>query len=248
MKRQRAIDRLRTRLLRRRMPRLQMSFIVISSGLVAFVSSFALLELGFSSTAIRYPVALSLAYIAFLVQLRIWISAVRRRAPVDLASDAIDVLELVGHTDAGSPSGNSNAGNDSPEPDPEPDFELTGGDPVDLPGLDLDEGALYLIPIAVALAGLVASAYVVYIAPVLFAELILDGVIVTGVVRRFRRIEPRHWLAGAARRTWVPFAVLLVSASILGFLVESVEPGADSIGDLFRTSVSDSGIEAVRRR
>jgi hypothetical protein len=231
LKRERAIDRLRKRLLRRRMPRLQMSFILIATGLVGFVSSFLLLHLGLTNTAIRYPLALSLAYVGFLTQLRIWIFAVRRRYSMDFDADPIDIIDVVNSANGGSASPTSLDKSDFPEPGT--DAPSNAGGSVDLPGPDLGEGAIFLIPIAIALAGLVASIYVVYIAPALFAELILDGVIVASLYRRLRHIEPQHWLAGAARRTWIPFVALLLTFSILGFLVTSIEPNADSIGDLF---------------
>jgi hypothetical protein len=53
------------RLSRRRLPRLQMSVIVVITGLAGFLFSFALLNAGVSSMGLRYPCAATLTYGSF---------------------------------------------------------------------------------------------------------------------------------------------------------------------------------------
>jgi hypothetical protein len=39
---------------------------------------------------------------------------------------------------------------------------------------------------------------------VLFAEIILDAVIVSSLYRRFKHLQPDGWLTAALSRTWMP--------------------------------------------
>ena len=60
---------------------------------------------------------------------------------------------------------------------------------------DLDEGALWVVPVAlIALAACGAAVYLVYSAPVLFAELLLDaGLAAEGFPLTVARGEDRRW-------------------------------------------------------
>lgn len=101
-------------------------------------------------------------------------------------------------------------------------------------GLDLgalDEGAWVLIPAAIAAAvALGAAIYVVYIAPVLFAELLLDAALSAGLYRRLKGVQGQHWLKSAVRRTAGPAVVAAALLAASGALMQSVYPGASSIG------------------
>ena len=101
-------------------------------------------------------------------------------------------------------------------------------------GLDLgalDEGAWVLIPAAIAAAvALGAAIYVVYIAPVLFAELLLDAALAAGLYRRLRGVDGQHWLRSAVRRTMVPALVAALLLAVSGGFMQMVYPGASSIG------------------
>lgn len=99
---------------------------------------------------------------------------------------------------------------------------------------DLDE----LWPIALAAAcaggGLVAVLYVVYAAPILLAEVALDGAVVTALYRRMRRADAAHWAATTLRRTWMSAVALVVFTTIVGFAFERIAPDTRSIGGVIR--------------
>src|SRR5262245_48307719 len=67
------VERLRNRLLRTRWPRLQMSAIAALTGASGFVASWVLLAFGLDSMALRYGLAVLVAYGAFLLLVRIWL-------------------------------------------------------------------------------------------------------------------------------------------------------------------------------
>lgn len=76
----------------------------------------------------------------------------------------------------------------------------------------------------------------VYSAPVLFAELLVDGVLSASLYRRLRGLETRHWLETAFRRTALPFALTAAIVSASGWGILLYAPEAHSIGDVISHS------------
>src|SRR5919107_4181948 len=76
----RRVERVRRLLMRRSLPRVQMSLILAATGAAGFVASFAMLHLGVWRMWIRYPLAVLFAYAAFIVLLRVWLFLHGRRA------------------------------------------------------------------------------------------------------------------------------------------------------------------------
>jgi len=212
-------------------PRVQMSLIVGLTGAAGLLFSFVLLQLGVTSMALRYPLALLLAYGVFLVLLWLWLRT--------QAEDYLDIPDFSG-------SGSSGSGECSPA------FEGGGGhfggggasgsfdgpagsdgsplsDAVGAVG-DADELAIPLIAVTLALGLALASLYVVYLAPMLFAELLVDGALSYALYRRIKATGSPHWFESAVRRTALPFALTAVFVSVTGAAMAMYAPGAHSIG------------------
>jgi hypothetical protein len=243
--------RLRRALLRRGLPRFQMSLIVVTTGLVGFGASVGLLAAGMVSMPLRYGVAVAIAYATFLLLVRLWAVYQRRSFLDDLPDVDIPLPDIPlggGSCDAavepgfgGGEFGGGGAGRSW-------DLSLSGGDPHasvlssgsgggssgSLPDVDLDDGWMIVVPIVLALGTLAAAVYVIYIAPALLAEVLLDVLLVSGLYRGLRGLERRHWLSSVFRRTWLPVTGVLVLSVALGYGAQHVRPNADSIGDLFR--------------
>lgn len=230
LNRERAIRRIQRRLTDRGWPKLQVSAAFLVAGLVAFSSSYALLQLGLADMAVRYVIAASLAYVAFLLLLRFFVSAIRRGTSADV--DPLDALEIASSGDSSKSSDNAPPADDCADPSSAEPLESIS----DLPIPDLDEGLAILVPLLVLGAGIVSAIYVVYVAPVLLAELILDVVIASSLARRFERIPSERWYYGALRHTYKPFLGVLATVALAGFLGGLFAPEADSIGDIFRSS------------
>ena len=145
MIRARAIQRVKDRLTRESLPRMQMALIVALTGGFGLLASFTLLHLGMGAMAIRYPLALSIA-LAFGIAL--------------------------------------------------------------------------------------ASLYVAYIAPALFAEVLVDGALSYALFRHLRGQDPRHWLASTVRHTAAPFAVTAIFLVAVGAAMAAYAPGAKSVGQV----------------
>lgn len=113
-------------------------------------------------------------------------------------------------------------------------------------GLDLDfddEGCGVVLALAAlalaAVAGLVVSVYVVYAAPALLAEILVDGLLVAGLYKRMKNVERRHWLRAAVRKTCLPVALTVVSFGLAGYAMGRVAPRVRTVGEFWRHVTSD---------
>jgi hypothetical protein len=106
-----------------------------------------------------------------------------------------------------------------------------------LDDLDLDDDSGVVIAIALlalaAAAVVAAAAYVLVVAPALLAEVVVDGIVVSGLYRRVRTIDDRQWLRTALRKTWIPTLLIALLLCIVGFSVQRMVPDALSIGDVW---------------
>jgi hypothetical protein len=249
-----AVRRLRQDLENHSWPRTQMSLLVSLTGGAGLLASFLLLHAGMDSMALRYPVALAVAYGVFLLLLWLWL-----RTKADDWTDVPDAgIDLPLPTSGGSPAWTSGGGGQfggggasghfdapmplqalSPGPSPSVGSSVSEGVTDGLADslgsvsdvADADELVIPLLVVALAVGLALSSLYVIYSAPTLFAELLLDGALAATLYRRLRGIETRHWVSTALRRTVLPFAITAVFLSAVGWGLQSYAPGARSLGD-----------------
>ncbi len=219
--RSRLLQRVEQRLRSENLPRLEMSLMVGLSGLSALLFSFLMLRCGADSMALRYPAATLLAYGVFLCLLRLWLFFHTHRGERDHGMDFSDGLDAA---DIGLDLGRTaSRAVDS------------AGDAVDasgtvLDGFDADALGFLLLALVAALAGGLACAYVIWSAPALLAELVVDGLLIVGLQRRWRHCQPADWWSGAVRRTWIAALTVALFFGIAGFALQRVSPGAHSLG------------------
>lgn len=121
-----------------------------------------------------------------------------------------------------------------------------GGSDV-LSGLDIfdadSEGCVFfLLALALVVAGTLAALYVVYAAPLLLAEILVEGVLLSGLYRgmkRARRGGGGDWLGAAVRRTWLAVLLTLVTFSAAGYFLQRAAPRSRSIGEAWKMVVAD---------
>lgn len=212
------------------------------SGAAALGVSALLFRLGMEQMGYRYAVATLFAYAVFLLLIRIWIALLRGN---DRGSwlDALDVFPdripvggsaPAGDALAGFSGGSSGGGGATVSWGPPGD----GGSNLTVPDVDLDDA--WPIVVAVIVAGIVllgaaaALIYVVYYAPVLLAEIALDAALVTGIYRRLRKQDARHWLGSAIGHTWKPAVAIMVCLFVFGTVIQWAMPSARTIGDVLR--------------
>jgi hypothetical protein len=237
-----------------------------------FATSYVLLHAGLTLMALRYPLAVGVGYLAFLALVRLWLRRVRLRARVTRrergANVDLDVLELpldqlftpgpapkpqfigFGHGGGFSGGGGGTSWGDGPP-------TLTSADVASAPkgggggsagggwDLDLDEGALWLIPIAIIVAiALGVVTYIVYLAPTLFAELLLDAGLAVGLYHRLLRAGRRSWPTTAVRSTIIPACFVAALLALAGTIMQAVVPTAVSIGGVVSHLQAVEGNEA----
>lgn len=74
-------------------PRFQMSVIVLATGAFGFLASYLFLHFGLTSMAVRYPLAIGVAYLTFLGLLRLWLAYQGRR--LDDGADFSNVIDPI---------------------------------------------------------------------------------------------------------------------------------------------------------
>lgn len=237
-----------------------MTLILLLIGTVGFLSSFLLLHCGISRMWFRYPLAITAAYAAFLLLLRFWLALHhwQNSSGSDVSVDlGIDVPVDFGSGGAVSPNadfyggggdfGGGGAGGSwgdavSPTPASFSDSDVGGSSFLDGVSIDLDleELGLLILAVVALLGGLIASLYVVYIAPALLAEILVDGVLLGGLYKQVKHIERKHWLRTAVRKTLVPAILCIIFFGVVGGALQMAVPEAKSIGEVWKVLISDT--------
>ena len=250
-----AIEQMRQRLLRSSMPRLLMSLMLLFTAAAGFLLSFSLLQLGVTQMAVRYPLAVLLAYCVFLLLLRLWLAYQRtreRKLNVDVDLSSIDWLaspswsrssketgaefKFSGGGDSGGGGAGGSWGGDSISQSPRSTTRVadqnlsSSGSGLDL---DWDDGLVIILPVVAVVGALIGAFYIIYVAPALMAEILVDALLVTGLYKRLKGVEERHWLRAAVRRTLWPVVIVTILFVIAGYLVQQIVPEAQSIGGVW---------------
>lgn len=237
------IRRVRGDLERDSFPRLQMFLLVTLTGASGFVASYLFLRAGLVEMWFRYLASFGVAYLMFLVLLWLWLST--------RAEDYADIPDISGSPSSGSSSsgtcysgkggefdgGGASGSFDAPS-DSFPVIGDSGGSVGDALGsvAEAEEFAIPLVILVLIGAMVFSSLFMVYSAPALFAELLVDGVLSASLYRRLRGLETRHWLETALRRTALPFALTAVIVSASGWAMTLYAPDAHSIGGVISHS------------
>lgn len=235
-------------------PRLQMFLLVMLTGAVGMVSSYFLLRTGFEAMSVRYPMAVGVSYVSFLFLLWLWLRS--------KAEDYMDIPDFSGSgashssgcttvhgNDFGGGGGGTGGGGasggfqfDDPLPSPSlPSLNASGDSVGEVVGNVIgsaDEGAIPLVVVlllaALAATLFLASLYIVYLAPALFAELLVDGVLSASLYRRLKGLKTRHWLESAVRRTILPFVITAITLSVLGYAFQAYAPETHTLGEVLQ--------------
>lgn len=226
---------MRARLLRQGFPRIQMFILVSLTGLAGFGASVGMLTGGIDSMALRYTLAMGVAYIVFLLLLWVWLRT--------SAADYFDVPLQGGGPNARSPDGpddfvGGGGGFDGGGASGNVDFgvgdsgvEALAEKPLEVIA-QAEEGAIPLAIILLALGIALSSLFVIWSAPLLFAEILVDALLAAGLYRRLRTLDPSHWMFAALRRTLLPFALTTLAIAGAGWGMQAYAPEARSLGEV----------------
>lgn len=99
-----------------------------------------------------------------------------------------------------------------------------------------DENTLPLVVVLAVLAALLslvlAVVYLIWTAPALLAEVLVDGLVVAALSHRLKRIDSPSWVGAVLRRTWLPATGVALTLGLTGYLLQRFDPAIDSIGDV----------------
>lgn len=203
------IEEVKQNLLQRSLPRFLMTLMILLTGMAGFLASFVMLHAGLEKMWLRYPLAILVSYVVFLFLLKIWLWL---QEPKD--GPGLDADFSVADFDLGGSSGGSSSGGSG--------FDF-GFD------IDLGDGAVLIIVLIVLALVLFALVYVVYIAPVLLAEILVDGLLISSLSLGLKETDRQHWLSSVLKRTWIPLMIIVALFVIAGATLHTTHPEARSI-------------------
>ena len=225
--------------------RFHMGLIFVATVAAALVTSRVLLGIGVDSLMLRYAIATAGAYLVFFVLVRAWIFYVARLAPHDGHLDPPDSSPSGHgsgpsfHGGGGQSGGGGASGSFDSSVDEVPVLRTTGdvgggkGGGWDLP-FDLDDGLIFVIALLVLIAFLGGAAvWLVWQAPVILPEAAFEALLAGGLVRAARRGESRGWARGVLRATVIPFVLVLLAATFVGWAAHRACPEATRLADVF---------------
>ncbi len=234
MTRSSEVARARRQLQRHGWPRLQMALIVLLTGGAGFLASHALRLAGLDSMLLRYPLAVLLAYTVFLLLMWLWIRW-RWDAVADGAAEVAGNGGGGGSSPRAGPSWGGNGGNSGGGGASASWAEASAPSITDTDGASLlevadGEAGLPLLAVlgllALVATVLLASVWVVWSAPVLMAELLVDAAIVGGLYRRMQGMGAQGWWRLCLSHTFWPLLGLVVFFAALGWGAQQLAPDA----------------------
>jgi hypothetical protein len=113
-----------------------------------------------------------------------------------------------------------------------PGSKSSSGFSIDLGG-DGDAMVLLLLAALLVLVVFVTSGYLIWIGPDILTEAAFGAMLAGGLARRTKQETAAGWIAGVVKKTWWPFAVVLVVAVVLAAYAQQHYPAAHTIGQAF---------------
>ena len=246
-----AVGLLTARIKRAYRPRTGAFVIAVISALFGALFSAVLWHLGMESMTWRYPVAVLLSYLVLLCLLWGWSRRDLWDGNFDFGSGSgsdvsgshgnscHDASGFSGGGEFGGAGGSGSFASDAPGAGSDSSVVSDLASDAMQASVSADEGIIVLLPLALAFAlvlvfgGLAASAVsLVWQAPSLLAELMIDAG-TAGLLAVFvRHPDRRGWLATALRRTLPVFVSLTLVFSVAGYAMEWIDPTAITLFDV----------------
>ena len=107
-----------------------------------------------------------------------------------------------------------------------------------LDGIDGDGLVLLLLALALVAVIFVTSGYLIYCAPDVLTEAAFGAALTGTLGRATRRQSPNGWIAGVVRKTWAPYAVVLVAAIVFAGYAATHFPQATTFRQAIALAVS----------
>lgn len=247
-------EKIKRYLVQRFYTRFHMSLILTSSALAAMLANWLMLGGGMHAMWMRYPVAVSVAYLVFLVGVWLWLQYVGLGRNSSAGSSLVENLDVPDIA-----LGNSGSKVESPEILPRggqfgggggqasweegsPVQAFTGATRPSAGGsssgigsalgdfADLDGDGLILLLLALLLIASVflLSGYVIWFAPDILGEAAAGVLFAGGLAKTAKRHDNDGWVEGVVKKTWWPFAIVLVLALVFAIFAAIHYPEAQT--------------------
>ncbi|MDR2871980.1 MAG: hypothetical protein LBV45_05570 [Xanthomonadaceae bacterium] len=198
---------------------------------VMWVVTTVLHHAGVHSLAVRYALTLGAGYLCYLLLLRIWAGALikkRKSIGFDISLPDIDT-----NSQGGNCHGNLDLSSDmSDTTDSFLDHAASGA--LEAAGA-ADEGAIVIIPVLAVFAMVLVAVFGVgwlllaYFSTEVLLTVAVELAFAWTAARTVVRVEREGWLLAALRLTWKPLLGALISAVLLGALIDHFIPQADTL-------------------
>ena len=234
--------------------RIHMSIILISVSLTGTLFSKLLLELGMYSLSVRYFFTAIACYIFFLIYIKLWLMYINpgknsagSTGNIDLPDiDLLDgdlpsgksATEIIGQGGnfGGAGASSSFAGNigmpvQAISTNSESSFSDLGG------AFDVDGDALAPVLIVVAVGAIVlvilgGGMFIIYQAPSILSDAAFEALLASGFLRSTRDISSGNWIGSIIKRTWIPFGIITLVATMSGWIIGYFCPVALKLLDI----------------
>jgi hypothetical protein len=215
--------------------RFHLILIFLATAGAAVLASRLLYGAGLDQVALRYALAVLLAYALFFALVRTWIFYVTdvrsREARLDVPrggsehgtafqpgravsggrggsaqwDDGVRVVRSIAELGGSKPGGSASGGSRGSQ--------------------GIDDG-IVLVFVLVILAGVLggAAVYLTWRAPIILPEAAFAALLAAGLIGAVRRDEARGWTRGVLRATFVPFLLVLVASALAGWAVQRADP------------------------
>jgi len=232
--------------------RFHMILIVLLSFCSGLLMTKLLLALGIEIIWCRYLFSMLIAYLVFLLGIRLWLTYTgysrylqkNNDAP---SSDFPDTAGIDGYSSSLSPTftakGGEFGGGGASSSFDAASVNLPSVDGMDALEADSLDGIgdvlssevsafVLILVVVIVLSVLSGTAYIVYQAPNIFTEVVFEAILADRLLRISKQADSIGWIHGAIKVTWKPFLWLLVSAVFFGWLAQRLYPEAHTIADV----------------
>jgi len=202
------------------------------TALAGFLASVLLLKAGVEQMWLRYPLAVLIAWGAFLGLVRVWAEVERSTMRMDEELGRMDVQ-------GDDPVAERESVWRGPPPESDSEQWKWLGRVVDILSHFLEfEGCLVaaaiVAVIAMAAGAAVAIGGMILQAEALLAEVLLDAVLITALYQRLRKKEIDWWTSGVLQETIKPVLLIVGCLIIAGILAHYYAPEARSVGGIWQ--------------
>ena len=205
--------------------RIHMTIILIGTFLAGLLTTRGLMGLDVNVLAVRYPIAVCVAYLVFLGLVKLWLLYVESNVEPDVdPADAIEFgVEATGDAARAMTLHSGGGGYSSGDSGISGVLDF-GGD--DIGGLIF---MIVLIVVVLLLGGI--AIYYIYMAPAILGEALFEVILAASIARRAKRAEGSGWVGSVFRATVLPFLGVLALSIVLGWAAQNYCPDAVRLRD-----------------